>query len=70
MAAGATEARRRVIVFWIVDPGVSIPSTREVPPQQSVLPREEALAVRLELMEERKRHKQTLNVRTVSLCEH
>lgn len=68
--AGAGEGRRRVIVFWIVDPSVTIPSTREVPPQQGVIPREEALAVRLALMEERRRHKQTLNVRAVSLCEH
>lgn len=70
VAAGASEARRRVIVFWIVDPDVTIPSTRDVPAQQGVLPREEALSVRLDLMEERKRHKQTLNVRAVSLCEH
>lgn len=68
--AGATEARRRVIVFWLVDPSVSLPSTREVPPQQGVIPHDEALQIRLELMEERKRHKQSLNVRAVSLCEH
>ncbi len=70
VAAGATEARRRVIVFWLVDPAVRLPSTREVPPQQGLIPHDEALAVRLELMEERKRHKQSLNVRAVSLCEH
>lgn len=70
VAAGATEARRRVIVFWLVDPNVTIPSTREVAPQQGVIPREEALAIRLELMDERRRHKQSLNVRAVSLCEH
>lgn len=40
------------------------------PAQQGLIPYEEALTVRLELMEERKRHKQTLNVRAVSLCEH
>jgi len=70
VAAGASEARRRVIVFWLVDPRVRLPSTAEVPPQQGVIPHDEALAIRLELMEERKRHKQTLNVRAVSLCEH
>jgi len=64
------EGRRRVIVFWIVDPEVQIPSTREIAPQQERFSRDEALAMRLALMEERKRHKQTLNVRTVSLCEH
>jgi hypothetical protein len=68
--SGAAEARRRVIVFWLVDPSVTLTSTREVPPQQGVIPHEEALKIRLELMEERKRHKQTLNVRAVSLCEH
>jgi hypothetical protein len=70
VADGASEGRRRVIVFWIVDPQVQIASTAEVLPQQGSIPHEEALAIRLELMEERKRHKQTLNVRAVSLCEH
>ena len=70
VAAGATEGRRRVIVFWLVDPSVTIPSTRDVPAQQSVIPHEDALAIRLELMDERRRHKQSLNVRAVSLCEH
>jgi len=70
LVKGASEGRRRVIVFWIVDPSVTIPSTQDVPAQQSVIPHEEALAIRLELMEERRRHKQTLNVRAVSLCEH
>lgn len=70
VAAGAAVAKRRVIVFWLVDPGVTIPSTRDVAPQQGTIPHEEALAIRLELMDERRRHKQTLNVRAVSLCEH
>ncbi len=70
LAADAAEGRRRVIVFWIVDPSAPIVSTREVAEQQAVMSREEALAIRLELMEERKRHKQSLNVRAVSLCEH
>ncbi|MCS6899093.1 MAG: DUF4246 family protein [Myxococcales bacterium] len=67
---GVEEGRRRVIVFWIVDPDVYIPSTREVPPQQGVIPYEEALAIRLELMEERRLHKTSFNPRVVSLCEH
>lgn len=70
VAHGAAEGRRRVIVFWLVDPAVRIPSTGDVPPQQGQIAHDEALAIRLELMEERKRHKQTLNVRAVSLCEH
>lgn len=70
LVSGSSEGRRRVIVFWVVDPNVRLVSTREVAPQQTVIPKDEALAVRLELMEERKRHKQSLNVRAVSLCEH
>jgi len=70
LTPGAAEGTRRVIVFWVVDPDVGVPSTRDVPRQQPVIPREEALAIRLELMEERKRHKQSFNVRAVSLCEH
>lgn len=57
-------------MFWLVAPNVTIPSTREVPAQQAVIPHAEALAIRLELMDERRRHKQSLNVRTASLCEH
>jgi hypothetical protein len=70
VAPGATEGRRRVIVFWIVDPDVRIPSTREIAPQQGVLSREDALGIRLALMEERRLHKATFNPRVVSLCEH
>ena len=72
LTPGATEGRRRVIVFWLVDPSLqgAMPSTRDVAEQQSVFSHEEALAIRLELMDERRRHKQSLNVRVVSLCEH
>lgn len=70
VAEGAHEATRRVIVFWLVDPQVQIPSTADVKPLQGQISHDEALAIRLELMEERKRHKQSLNVRAVSLCEH
>jgi predicted DNA-binding WGR domain protein len=67
---GAQFAKRRVIVFWLVDPENPIISTANVEKQQALIPREKALQIRLELMEERKRHKQNLNVREVSLCEH
>lgn len=67
---GLLPARRKVVVFWVVDPDVSIVSTRDVFPLQDVLSYEEALAIRLALMEERKRHKESYNVRAVSLCEH
>ncbi len=70
VAKGAKSAKRRVIVFWLVDPEAPIISTENVEKQQSLIPKEEALKIRLELMEERKRHKQNLNVREVSLCEH
>jgi predicted DNA-binding WGR domain protein len=67
---GDKPGHRRVIVFWLVDPEVTIVSTRDVPKQQGVMRHEEALAFRLALMEERKRHKTSFNIREVSLCEH
>ncbi len=67
---GAKQATRRVIVAWLVDPERPIVSTREVRPQQGTMPRAEAEEHRLALMQERKLHKQSLNVRAVSLCEH
>ena len=73
-APAATKARRRIVVFWLVDPSRRIVSTREVPPQQQraggAMALAEAKEHRLRLMEERKHHKQNWNVRTVSLCEH
>ncbi|GMH42700.1 hypothetical protein BSKO_10619 [Bryopsis sp. KO-2023] len=62
--------RRRIIVFFLVNPERDIVSTRDVEPQQEVMPRSEALQHRLKLMEERKRHKQDWNVREIELCEH
>lgn len=67
---GAEQARRRVVVFWLVNPERPIVSTREVLPQQGTMSRKEAEKHRLALMKERKLHKQSLNVRAVSLCEH
>jgi predicted DNA-binding WGR domain protein len=67
---GSQFAKRKVIVFWLVDPETPIISTANVEKQQSLISREDALQMRLELMEERKRYKQNLNVREVSLCEH
>lgn len=69
-AAGAKQATRRVIVMWLVDPERPILSTREVRPQQGTMSRADAEKHRLALMKERKIHKQSLNVRAVSLCEH
>jgi hypothetical protein len=63
-------ATRRVIVFWLVHPDHPIPSMADVAVPQSTMNHAEALAVRLALMEERRLHKQSHNVRAVSLCEH
>ncbi len=70
LTKGRAAARRRVIVFWVVDPDVPIISTRDVAPQQATMKRAEALRIRLKLMKERKRHKANFNVRSISLCEH
>lgn len=66
----AKATRRRVIVFWVVDPDVTIVSTRDIAPQQTSMKHAEALRIRLKLMEERKLHKGKFNVRSISLCEH
>lgn len=70
VSATGQAARRRVIVFWLVNPETPILSTSDVPRQQAVMSRADALRYRLELMEERRLHKQSHNVREVSLCEH
>ena len=67
---GAKQATRRVIVAWLVNPERPIVSTREVRPQQGTMSLADAEKHRLALMKERKLHKQSLNVRAVSLCEH
>ncbi|GMH38584.1 hypothetical protein BSKO_06468 [Bryopsis sp. KO-2023] len=68
--SGEEFGRRRIIVFFLVNPLVEIISSRSVEPQQGVIPRSAALQHRLRLMEERKRHKQTWNLREIELCEH
>lgn len=67
------ELRRRIVVFWIVDPDrpdISMLSSADVPPQQGSMSREHALQYRLEMMEERKNHKQDFNIVPIELCEH
>jgi hypothetical protein len=70
----AVIAKRRIVVFFVVNPLKRIVSTREVAPQQihsgGKLPHEEALQHRLALMAERKYKKQDWNVREIELCEH
>ena len=66
--------KRRVVVFFLVNPEKIIVSTREIPPQQSEaggsMSREDTMKHRLELMKERKYQKQDWNVRKIELCEH
>jgi len=70
LSPSAQPATRQVIVFWLVDPEVTITGMEDVPLPQSTMTYEEACEVRLALMEERRVHKQSQNVRVVSLCEH
>lgn len=70
MTSAGGRATRRVVVFWLVDPEKPIVSTAHVPPQQGKLSPDEAKKIQLALMEERRLHKQSLNVRAVELCEH
>ena len=67
--------KRRIVVFFLVNPFRRIVSTREVAPQQATaedgwMTFDDARAHRLQLMEERKYHKQDWNVREIELCEH
>ncbi len=70
----ATKAKRRIVVFFLVNPMRRIVSTREVAHQQQHsggnMSHADALQHRLALMAERKYHKQDWNVRPVELCEH
>ena len=71
---GSQPARRRIVVFFLVNPERRIVSTKEVPNQRAGKPPAMSLAQakahRLALMHERKHHKQDFNVRTIELCEH
>lgn len=70
-AGNKTVSRRRVVVFWVVDPERDVLTTAEVPIQQGSMPESVAKQHRLSLMEERKKHKGKLNRdRKISLCEH
>ncbi|KAL3936253.1 MAG: hypothetical protein SGBAC_008396 [Bacillariaceae sp.] len=69
-----TKKKRRIIVFFLINPERRIVSTREVAVQQEhaggTMKRCEALEHRLKLMMERKYAKQDWNVREIELCEH
>lgn len=66
--------KRRIVVFFLINPEKRIISTREIEPQQEQaggnMSHEEAFKHRLELMKERKFTKQDWNVREIELCEH
>lgn len=67
----ANISRRRIVVFFLVNPLRRIVSTREVAPQKGgSMTHEDALKHRLELMKVRRYHKQDWNVRDIHLCEH
>lgn len=70
---------RKILVYFLVDPTVSIVSTADVPPQQpwsdtSTMTLEQAKGYRDQLMKERKyfvdEHNEQLYEREFSLCEH
>jgi Protein of unknown function (DUF4246) len=67
-------AKRRIVVFFLVNPFKRIVSTREVGPQQMSgggnMSLDDALVHRLQLMHERRHTKQDWNVREIHLCEH
>lgn len=71
---GRSESRRTILCFFLVDPDTKIVSTKDVPPQQDVIPREIALKNRERLMYYRKYFVDELNKevfeREFSLCEH
>ena len=68
------KSKRRIIVFFLINPEKRLISTREVAIQQDIyggnITRDDALRHRLELMRERKFTKQDWNVREIELCEH
>ena len=70
---------RKILVFFLVDPSVTIISTSDVPPQQpwsptSTMTLEQAKEFRSQLMQERKffvdEHNEKIYEREFSLCEH
>jgi len=62
--------RRRLVVFFVIDPNHRITSSKDVNPLPRQVSLQTALADRLELMQERKQAKQALNPREIELCEH
>jgi hypothetical protein len=69
-SSNGMDAKRRILVFWLVNPDVPIVSTAHVEPQQNTMSFEEAKKHQLSLMHERKTHKEDFSEREVFLCEH
>ena len=62
--------KRKLLAFFVIDPECQIPSTRDHPPLPRKISFEQAKKDRLDLMKERKYYKESLNPRTIELCEH
>ena len=67
-SVGPGPQTRTLVVFWLINPDVKIPSTSDIPQQN--WDREVINANRLELMKERSLYKNTFNIRELNLCEH
>lgn len=79
LADPSRPGHRKILVFFLVDPSVTIVSTSDVPPQQpwsptSTMTLEQAKEFRSQLMRERKffvdEHNEQIYEREFSLCEH
>ena len=79
LADPSRPGHRKILVFFLVDPSVTIISTSDVPPQQPWSPTpamtlEQAKEFRSQLMQERKffvdEHNEKTYEREFSLCEH
>ncbi len=79
LADPSRPGHRKILVFFLVDPSVTIISTSDVPPQQpwsptSTMTLEQAKEFRSQLLQERKffvdEHNEKIYEREFSLCEH
>jgi hypothetical protein len=62
--------KRRIVVGFLVNPNVQIPSASSVPNMSSSIIKQQAIKNRKALMNERKFYKQSINQRNIDLCEH
>jgi predicted DNA-binding WGR domain protein len=69
-SSDGTDATRRILVFWLVNPDTPIVSTANVQKQQGRMTLAQAKKNRLALMKERTQKKDRYNSREVFLCEH